>query len=431
MVEWPQVQLGELVDFRNGVNFSQSDEGSGVPILKVKDFAALRRVPVAGLDELDKSKVRIPANQLLYPRDIVLVRSNGNRELVGRALIYEGAPNEMTFSGFCIRVRITEKSADPHFIHYWLRSPLVRAAFTREGGGTAINNLSQGFLSRQLIRLPPIQIQEAIASVLRALDDKIELNWRMNRTLEATARAVFTDWFVDFGPTRAKMNGRPPYLAPEVWALFPDRLNDESKPEGWFSESVYDQASWVNGAAYKNMHFSSDPNALPVVKIAELKNGITKSTRFTNTDLGERYKIRDGELLFSWSGNPDTSIDTFVWTSGEAWLNQHIFAVRSNGKRSQAFLYSLLKQLRSTFAEIARNKQTTGLGHITQQDLIRLKIAIPEKLVQDAFDECVGPLHARLTNNLYESQSLIAIRDFLLPKFMSGEISVADVAKRT
>ncbi|MFN7305340.1 MAG: restriction endonuclease subunit S, partial [Acetobacteraceae bacterium] len=75
--------------------------------------------------------------------------------------------------------------------------------------------------------------QEAIASVLGALDDKIELNRRMNETLEATARAIFKDWFVDFGPTRAKMEGRAPYLAPDIWSLFPDRLDEKGKPEGW------------------------------------------------------------------------------------------------------------------------------------------------------------------------------------------------------
>jgi type I restriction enzyme S subunit len=255
------------------------------------------------------------------------------------------------------------------------------------------------------------------------------LNRRMNETLEAMARAIFKDWFVDFGPTRAKMEGRAPYLAPDIWSLFPDRLDADGKPVGWTAESVYDQAIWVNGAAYKDMHFSSEPDALPVVKIAELKNGITKTTRFTNTDLGQRYKIVDGELLFSWSGNPDTSIDTFVWTSGTGWLNQHIFAVRPNGKRSQAFLYAMLKFLRSDFAEIARNKQTTGLGHVTQQDLIRLRITAPSEGAQAAFDDVVGPLHSRFISNLFENRSLIAARDFLIPKLMSGEIRVREAEK--
>jgi type I restriction enzyme S subunit len=311
----------------------------------------------------------------------------------------------------------------------WLYYAIIYHKLGEIDDGSPIPSTTRAAVYVRELSVPQTIEQKAIASVLGAIDDKIELNRRMNETLEATARAIFKDWFVDFGPTRAKLEGRAPYLAADIRSLFPDALDGDGKPEGWSTEAVYDQAIWVNGAAYKDMHFSSEPDALPVVKIAELKSGITKTTRFTNTDLGERYKIRDGELLFSWSGNPDTSIDTFVWTSGTAWLNQHIFAVRPNGKRSQAFLYAMLKFLRSEFAEIARNKQTTGLGHVTQQDLIRLKITAPSEGAQAAFDDVVGPLHARFTSNLFENQSLIATRDFLLPKLMSGEVRVKDAEK--
>jgi type I restriction enzyme S subunit len=323
-----------------------------------------------------------------------------------------------------------EEILNQDFLYAYMRSPKFAQEFLVRSGETDMAGYVSLTSQRCLVlSIPPIELQRPIGALMSTLDDKIKLNRRTNETLEAMARAIFKDWFVDFGPTRAKMEGRAPYLAPDIWSLFPDRLDNEGKPEGWIAESVYDQAIWVNGAAYKDMHFSSEPDALPVVKIAELKNGITKTTRFTNTDLGKRYKIVDGELLFSWSGNPDTSIDTFVWTSGKAWLNQHIFAVRPNGKRSQAFLYAMLKFLRNEFAEIARNKQTTGLGHVTQQDLIRLRITVPSEGAQAAFDDVVGPLHSHFTSNLFESRFLIATRDFLLPKLMSGEIRVRDAEK--
>ena len=277
--------------------------------------------------------------------------------------------------------------------------------------------------------LPPLPEQRAIASVLSALDDKIELNRRMNETLEGMARALFADWFVHFGPTRAKMAGAEPYLAPEIWSLFPDRLDENGLPEGWVSQSVIDQAEWVNGAAYKNMHFNKEPDALPVIKIAELKAGVTQNTKWTNTALGEKYKITTGELLFSWSGNPDTSIDAFIWTGGDAWLNQHIFAVRGNGTRSPAFLYTMLKWLKPQFSEIARNKQTTGLGHVTKQDLKRLQIHIGSNDILDEFEKLVGPIYARLQANLMESRTLAQTRDLLLPKLMSGEIRAREAEK--
>lgn len=279
------------------------------------------------------------------------------------------------------------------------------------------------------LEVPPILEQRAIAAILGSLDDKIDLNRRMNETLETMARAIFKDWFVDFGPTRAKMEGRAPYLSPDVWALFPDRLDDEGKPKGWTEESVYDQANWINGAAYKDMYFSDADGALPVIKIAELKAGITSTTKFTDTDLGDRYRVSDGELLFSWSGNPDTSIDAFIWTHGPGWLNQHIFAVRPNGKRSKCFLYFMLRILKPVFAEIARNKQTTGLGHVTQQDLIRLRLWCPDAAIARAFDEAAQPLYALLKAQMIQNLELGRMRDLLLPKLMSGEIRIKDAEK--
>ena len=322
--------------------------------------------------------------------------------------------------------------------HRWAPKlqPFVRAVIEFElpdllaqATGSTFPNVSASQLAA--IPYPSLSTveQHAIANILGTLDDKIELNRRMNETLEAMARALFKDWFVDFGPTRAKMEGRDPYLAPELWDLFPDKLDEDGKPEGWETQSVIDQAEWVNGAAYGNMHFSNAHDALPVVKIAELKAGVTKNTKRTNTELGDKYRIRDRELLFSWSGNPDTSIDTFIWTGGEAWLNQHIFAVRDNGARTPAFLYTMLKWLKPEFAEIARNKQTTGLGHVTKQDLKRMQIYVgPRELLEES-EHLIGPLHARMQTNLVENMTLAQTRDLLLPKLMSGEIRVSDADK--
>ena len=267
------------------------------------------------------------------------------------------------------------------------------------------------------------------AALLGSLDDKIELNRRMNETLEAMARAIFKDWFVDFGPTRAKADDRAPYLAPELWDLFPNALDDEGKPCGWPEEPVHAQAQWVNGAAYKNMHFTDAPEALPVIKIAELKAGVTNNTKFTNTALNKKFRISDGELLFSWSGNPDTSIDTFIWAGGNAWLNQHIFAVRQNGRQSATFLYSMLKCLKPQFTEIARNKQTTGLGHVTQQDLKRLMVCTGTPEILIAFDEITEPIYSLTYSNLIENGRLTQTRDLLLPKLMSGEVRLREAEK--
>lgn len=325
-------------------------------------------------------------------------------------------------------IRVDEQRASHRFISFCLRNPSFVQSVLGGVAQSAQPNVNLAEIGRFRIPNVPLPEQRAIAATLGALDDKIELNRKMNATLEAMARALFRDWFVDFGPTRAKIEARAPYLSPDLWSLFPDRLDAEGKPEGWAYEPLLDLAEWVNGAAYKNMHFSDAPDALPVIKIAELKSGVTGNTQRTATDLGPRYLINDGELLFSWSGNPDTSIDTFLWTGGKAWLNQHIFAVRQNGKRSKPYLHALLKFLKPEFAELARNKQTTGLGHVTKADMQRMMVCAASSEVHQAFDRLIEPIFYQALGLQTETRTLAQTRDLLLPRLMSGELRVADVA---
>ena len=350
----------------------------------------------------------------------------------GKTAFVSGLPDNVVAHGsteYIVLSGLHDLSYDL-FAYYLARSPDFRAyAIAHMEGTSGRQRVPHEAVSRYLAFLPAYTEQQAIATVLGALDDRIELNRRTNETLEAMARALFKDWFVDFGPIRAKAEGRPAYLAPDIWSLFPDALDDEDKPAGWCTEFIFQQANWINGAAFKGQHFTDDPDALPVIKIAELKNGVTKNTKFSKRELDKRYMINRGELLFSWSGNPDTSIDTFVWPYGEAWLNQHIFAVRENGVRSICFLYSMLKWLKPEFAELARNKQTTGLGHVTQQDLKRMMLSIPTSDIEKAFEDLVSPLFVQYCQNLYESQTLAQLRDMLLPKLITGEIRVRDAEK--
>ena len=136
---------------------------------------------------------------------------------------------------------------------------------------------------------------------------------------------------------------------------------------------LYSLAKWTNGLAYKNIHFST--NGVPIIKIAELKNGITNQTQFTNDTFDESVRLRFDDLLFSWSGNPETSIDIFRYRLHNGWLNQHIFKVEPINI-SKDYLYYLLKSLKATFTHIASNKQTTGLGYVTIADLKRLEVTV-------------------------------------------------------
>ena len=280
------------------------------------------------------------------------------------------------------------------------------------------------------ITLPPIDAQSGAAQLLGAIDAKIELNRQMIATHEETARALFQSWFVDFDPVHAKAEGRDPALPADIAALFPDRFGADDLPEGWCNRSLLEQADWVNGAAYKNMDFVAAIDGLPVVKIAELKAGVTAQTKFTNTELGDRYRITDGELLFSWSGNPETSIDTFIWTGGDAWLNQHIFAVRENGGPSKAVLHTMLKWLKPQFTAIAGDKQTTGLGHVTKDDMKRLKLPVGSAALMQAFARLIDPLFQKHYTTIVQTRTYVDLRDTLLPRLISGELRIPRAARQ-
>ncbi len=419
---WQISSVYDLATWKNGLAFKSSDFSDfGLPIIKISElkngFSAQTARTAAKFDP----SVFVQAGDMLFSW-------SGNPDTsidVFRWEHEEGWLNQHIF-------KVTPRSAVSEdflfFLLRWLRPRFADIARNKQT--TGLGHVTIQDLKRMMVGIPSAPEQDAIVSVIGPIQSKIELNRKMNEALEAMARALFRDWFVDFGPTHAKMAGAEPYLSPALWSLFPDRLDDGGKPEGWEFEAVIDQADWINGAAYKNMHFSEAPEALPVIKIAELKNGVTGNTQWTATDLGPRYLIDDGELLFSWSGNPDTSIDTFLWSGGKAWLNQHIFAVRENGKRSKPFLHAMLKFLKPDFAELARNRQTTGLGHVTKADMQRMLICTGTERVHQAFDELITPIFDRAFLLQTESRTLAQTRDLLLPRLMSGELRLAEAERR-
>ncbi len=139
-------------------------------------------------------------------------------------------------------------SVDFRFLRYWLNSPAMGLYTHGHRDGSVAERLNLPTIRRLPVALPPPVEQHAIAALLGALDDKIELNRQMNETLEATAWLFFKDWFVDFGPTRAKAEGRPAYLALELWQLFPDALDDDDRPVGWEPSTIGQEVRVVGGS---------------------------------------------------------------------------------------------------------------------------------------------------------------------------------------
>lgn len=175
---------------------------------------------------------------------------------------------------------------------------------------------------------------------------------------------------------------------------------------------LYDLALWKNGLAFKKINFSND--GVPVIKIAELNNGISGNTSYTRQIFSDDVHLKKEDLLFSWSGNPQTSIDIFKFQLQEGWLNQHIFKVTPNAEIvDRDYFYFLMKYLKPWFTQIAINKQTTGLGHVTIADIKRMSVLLPSLTMQKKIVDILKPIddkiqiNASINNNLEQQAQAI------------------------
>jgi type I restriction enzyme S subunit len=364
----------------------------------------------------------------LVPVNSVIVAMYGNGETAGRVAINK-VP--LTTNQACCNLAVDSKLADYRFVYYFLQSKYQALVDLKNGG--AQQNLNGQLIKAFPLLLPTLAEQTDIADILEALDDRITLLREINATLEAIAQAQFKSWFVDFDPVRAKRDGLAPEGMDEATAaLFSDSFEDSASgdvPKGWQRCSVYEMATYINGAAYKAFEPNAERRGRPIIKIAELKAGVTAQTAFSDVEMAEKYLIGTGDVLFSWSGNPDTSIDTFVWAHEPAWLNQHIFRVIPTAPHDRSFVLQLLRHLRPVFAELARNKQTTGLGHVTVADMKRLVVTKPTPALLREFDQRVGALQRRVFANEQQALSLINLRDTLLPRLISGQLRLPEAAE--
>ncbi len=422
---WDVVPFEEAIDFQEGPGIMAVDfHDTGVPLIRLSGVQR-RIASLDGCNFLDPEKVAKKWNHFRLKCGDLLISTSATIGMVSE--VGSDTEGAVAYTGL-IRLRPRTDKVFPGFIKQFASSSFFIQQAEGMAAGSVLRHFGPSHLRQMAFPMPPLPEQKAIASILGALDDKIELNRRMNATLEAMARALFKSWFVDFDPVRAKLDGRKPFgMDDATAALFPSSFQDSALghiPTGWEAIPLYDTAQWINGAAFKNEDFCAAGEGLPVIKIAELKNGISAQTKWCQREAGTEKIIDTGDLVYSWSGSPDTSLEAFLWGGDRGLLNQHIFKVISATPAEKCFVYYLLQYLRPVLVETARNKQTTGLGHVTIADMKRLLVCMPSKAVLAAFDRSIGPIFDKAFTNTIESRTLATLRDTLLPKLLSGNVSV-------
>ncbi|MGO4478043.1 restriction endonuclease subunit S [Massilia sp. 2TAF26] len=394
--EWREVTLGDFVRLQRGHDLTASEQKAGtIPVMgsagqngthnvaKAEGPGVVIGRSGASMGRVHASKVAFwPHNTCLYVTDFL-----GN---------------------------------NPRFAYHALKT-LDLAAYN---SGSAQPSLNRNYIYSMRLRVPPRSEQDRISELLDALDDRIALLRETNTTLEAIAQALFQSWFVDFDPVRAKQDGRVPEGMDEsMAALFPNSFDASSLgllPSGWLVNSLDEIATYLNGLALQKFPPSED-SWLPVIKIAQLRKGDTLGADRAGRNIKPEYIVRDGDVLFSWSG----SLEVEIWCGGEGALNQHLFKVTSD-RFPKWFYYLWTKHHLENFRQIAASKATT-MGHIQRAHLSQAKVTVPSDEVIRVCDELFAPLLDRSISLILKARNLAALRDTLLPRLISGQLRLQEV----
>tara|TARA_R110000787_G_scaffold93946_2_gene196432 strand:- start:3195 stop:4466 length:1272 start_codon:yes stop_codon:yes gene_type:complete len=411
--EWAAVPLSELTSTppTYGVVQPGQDTASGSPMLRVNNFQGhslnLSEVMrIAPEIEAKYGRTRIQTGDVL----LTIVGSVGQVAVVP----YELSGWNIARAIAMIRPNKPELS---RWISLVLRSPQAQYQLGVAANTTVQTTINLKDLRELRIPLPDDGERDAIAHILGTLDDKIELNRRRNQTLEAMARALFKDWFVDFGPVRAKMECQEPYLPADLWQLFPDRLDDEGKPDGWELRSVGDCFRLTMGQSPPGDTYNDTGDGLPFFQ--------------GRTDFGFRYP--DNRKYCSTPMRTANAEDTLVSVRAPvgdinlAWekccVGRGVASVRHfSGARS--FTYHAVWSLQ----EELRQYEHTGtvFGAINKKQFEAIGFIDPRGELIESFENKASPMDDEIRNNTEESRTLAQLRDTLLPKLISGELRVKD-----
>ena len=317
--------------------------------------------------------------------------------------------NEVAFgSTEFIVLRAKPDVTDENFIYYLAISPEFRKiAIKSMVGSSGRQRVQQNVLENIIFEIPELSKQKKIGKILSLLDDKIELNTKINQNLEAQAQAIFKSWFVDFEPFQ---NGK--FVDSELGPI----------PEGWQVVPLDQIADFLNGLPMQKYRPVSNEIGLPVLKIKELREGIcSEDSERCTEDIKPEYIVDDGDVIFSWSG----SLMIDIWTGGRCGLNQHLFKVTSKDYEKW-FYYLWICHHMENFIAIAADKATT-MGHIQRGHIHAALTLVPSKQVYNELSSILSPIINKLIQSRIESQRLAKLRDNLLPKLMSGEIDVSEI----
>ena len=402
------LKYGDVAEFRNGLNFSKDSHGKGCKFIGVADFKDNFTPQWELLGEINPSGVA-RKEDYLESGDIIFVRSNGNKSLVGRSL-YIDRNEKSLYSGFCIRARLKKDDFLPLFLAYYTRTNFFKSAITSVAG-TNINNLNQDILGNVMIPHYSIEIQKSIVDVLSSIDGKIAINNRINAELEAMAKTLYDYWFVQFDFPDA--NGKP-YKTSGGKMEYNAMLKREI-PAGWAVNTLSQIANITMGQSPAGESYNEDGIGTLFFQGSTDFGWLFPTPRQYTTSPARMAK--KGDILLS----VRAPVGDMNIANADCCIGRGLAALNSKS-RSDGFLFYVMKYFKQVFDR--RNAEGTTFGSMTKDDLHSLQVVCPEPGLLKRYDDIVSEYNKMIFTRSLENQDLIKLRDWLLPLLMNGQITV-------
>ncbi len=393
--EWKKYKLGELCDLIGGYAFKSQDFGNySDKVIKITninppivDASNLVGVNLSKYDYKKLEKYKVTQG------DYVLAMTGATIGKLGKIV---DAVDYYVNQRVLIFKPISELVDKNYLFYCLLKNDFKNFILNYVDSETAQANISATTVGLYSCTIPNLQTQQKIAKILSSLDEKIELNNKINENLHAQAQAIFKSWFVDFEPFGGTM------------------------PSDWKEKSLVQLADFVNGLAMQRFRPKENEKALPVLKIRELRLGdCDSSSELCSSTVKQEYIVNQGDIIFSWSG----SLLVNVWSGKQCGLNQHLFNVKPKEFYSKWFVFMWVQYHLDNFIAIANDKATT-MGHIKREHLEKAKVFVPAQKAYQQLGKLLNPIFEYSLNLRIKNKKLAQIRDILLPKLMSGELEV-------
>lgn len=405
-MEWKEVRLGDVCDIKHGFAY-KGKYFSDTPTCNI--LVTPGNFTLSGGFKLDKPKYYngpVEKDYILAKGDLIVTMTDLSKNI--DTLGYSALVPEVKGLTFHHNQRIglvenIANNVDKYFLYWIMRTPAYQSFIATHSSGTTVHHTSPKGIGNYVFKLPSLDEQHRIASILSSLDRKIELNNKINADLEEMAQAIFKNWFVDFEPFK---DGK--FVNSELGMI----------PEGWKVGSPYEYVKVVYGAPYKSSKFNDNGEGLPLIRIRDLKD--CKPQFYTPEILPQTEYVNMGDIV----AGMDAEFVPHIWKGKTGLLNQRVCKlIPQQTSISNLFVLYLMKP---ELEFVQSYKTGTTVSHLGKADIDKFVVVLPPLEVVEDCSKLLDSILQRIKNISAESRTLSLLRDTLLPRLMSGEIEVPE-----